>query len=381
MKKTFLTICSLILLALTACGGGDDPVTPPSPNPEPTPTPTPSQTAFVKGADISWYTEMAADGKQFYDLDATEMTCPQLMHTLGMDAVRLRVWVNPENADCQYCNTADVVAKAKAAAEAGMDVMIDFHYSDLWADPGRQQKPKAWENLPFDQLLQKVAEHTRTVLEAVKLAGVTPRWVQIGNETRNGMIYPDGALYDADWKAKADGWTKLVQLYTAGYDAAKSVLPEAKVMPHLNTASKLSDNLWWLQQFKAHGAKFDMVGFSHYPQTDDTSANPVTLNAQAIQCMKQVNLTYGVPVMVVEFGVRTAANESLAASIAKDFMTRAEAAGLDVCAGVFYWEPEVYGNWRPKSYTSYFDNWNAYDMGAFTSTGRPSSVLDSWKKQ
>lgn len=376
MKNIFMSLLAFFAITLTACGGED-----PTPIPTPPPPSEPSEPSDlierVVGADISWYTEMEADGRHFYNAQGEQMSCPELMRQLGVRAVRLRVWVNPENAACQFNNTADVVAKAKAAAAAKLAVMIDFHYSDLWADPSRQQKPKAWEGLSFDQLLQKVAEHTREVLTAVKEAGVTPRWVQIGNETRNGMIYPDGALYDSKWKALPDGWKKFTQLYMAGYNAAKEVLPNAQVMPHINTASKQSDNLWWLEQFKAQGAKFDMVAFSHYPQVDDSSKQPTELNTLAAQCMKQVKQKYNVPVMVAEFGVRSTANEALAASITKDFVTKAGRVGVGI---LFYWEPEVYGDWRPKSYTTFFDNWSAYDMGAFSANGRPTSVLEEWSK-
>lgn len=369
-----MSLLAFFAITLTACGGED-----PTPIPTPPPPSEPSEPSDlierVVGADISWYTEMEADGRHFYNAQGEQMSCPELMSQLGVRAVRFRVWVNPENAACQFNNTADVVAKAKAAAAAKLNVMIDFHYSDLWADPSRQQKPKAWEGLSFDQLLQKVAEHTREVLTAVKEAGVTPRWVQIGNETRSGMIYPDGALYDSNWKALPDGWKKFTQLYMAGYNAAKEVLPNAEVMPHINTASKQSDNLWWLEQFKAQGAKFDMVAFSHYPQVDDSSKQPTELNTLAAQCMKQVKQKYNVPVMVAEFGVRSTANEALAASITKDFITKASRAGVGI---LFYWEPEVYGDWRPKSYTTFFDNWPAYDMGAFSASGRPTSVLEEW---
>lgn len=376
MKKILLLAMTFFAISLSACGGDDAPVTPES---TPTPDDNPVSRPFAKGADISWYTEMEADGKKFYTPNGTDSECPKVMENIGMNAIRLRVWVNPENAGCRFCNTADVVAKAEVVKACGLDLMIDFHYSDLWADPSRQQKPKAWEGLTFDQVLQKVAEHTRSVLEAVKAVGITPRWVQIGNETRSGMIYPDGALYDANWQPLTDGWKKFTQLYMAGYNAAKAVLPQAIVMPHLNTASKTDDNLWWLEQFKKQGAKFDMVGFSHYPQVDDNTQQPLALNAKAVECMKQVNEKYNVPAMIVEYGVRTSANEALASSITTDFMSRIKAVGTNVCAGIFYWEPEAYGDWRPQSYITFFDNWGPYDMGAFNNVGKPSSVLDAWK--
>ena len=380
MKKKIYSLLALFAISFAACGS--DSPEPSSTNPNPTPppnTPTEVTTSFVRGADISWYTEMAADGKHFYNVAGKERTCPVLMKELGVNAIRLRVWVNPENAACHFNNTVDVVAKAKAAKEAGMDVMIDFHYSDLWADPSRQQTPEAWKNLDLAALSQQVATHTRTVLQAVVAAGITPKWVQIGNETRNGMLHPMGQL----WNEKGDistGWSNFVNLYNSGYNAAKAVLPQAQVMLHLNTASKAADNRWWLQQFKTKGGKFDAVAFSHYPQVDQEGVDPLTVNTQAISYIKEVHNTYKVPVVVAEFGVKSEANEALATQVTTDFMTKAKALGINVCSGVFYWEPEVWGSWRPQSYTTFFDNWGAYDMGAFTKDGKPSKVMESFCK-
>lgn len=379
MKRRFYSLLALLAMTITACGS-DGPDTPtPTPTPPSPSEPTEEVTNFAHGADISWYTEMEADGRQFYNASGEARLCPVLMKELGMNAVRLRVWVNPENAACNFNNTADVVAKAKAAKAAGLDVMIDFHYSDLWADPSRQQTPKAWQNLDLAQLSNQVAEHTRTVLQAVVAAGVTPKWVQIGNETRNGMLHPTGQLWN-DQGNIANGWSNFVNLYNSGYNAAKAVLPKAYVMLHLNTACKSADNRWWLQQFKQHGGKFDMVAFSHYPQVDEENVSPLTVNAEAINYIKEVHNTYNVPVVVAEFGVKTEADETLATQVTTDFMTKVKVLGTDVCCGVFYWEPEVWGQWRPKSYTTFFDNWGAYDMGAFTSTGKPSKVMEAFVK-
>ena len=379
MKRRFYSLLALLAMTITACGS-DGPDTPtPTPTPPSPSEPTETVTTFAHGADISWYTEMEADGRQFYNASGEARSCPVLMKELGMNAVRLRVWVNPENAACNFNNAADVVAKAKAAKAAGLDVMIDFHYSDLWADPSRQQTPKAWQDLDLAQLSSKVAEHTRTVLQAVVAAGVTPKWVQIGNETRNGMLHPIGQLWN-DQGNIANGWSNFVNLYNSGYNAAKAVLPQAYVMLHLNTACKSADNRWWLQQFKQHGGKFDMVAFSHYPQVDEENVSPLTVNAEAINYIKEVHSTYKVPVVVAEFGVKTEADEALATQVTTDFMTQVKALGTDVCCGVFYWEPEVWGQWRPKSYTTFFDNWGAYDMGAFTATGRPSKVMEAFVK-
>ena len=124
---------------------------------------------FSKGADIGWVSEMEQQGHKFYNRDGVETDCFVLMKQLGMDAIRLRVWVNP---DKRFNATPDVVGKAVRAKRAGMDVMLDFHYSDNWADPGQQRKPRAWRTYSAQQIERAVYHHTTQVLEAVKLAGV-----------------------------------------------------------------------------------------------------------------------------------------------------------------------------------------------------------------
>ena len=378
MKLKNLLLTGFLFLGLTACGGGsDEPEVPaPGPAPAPTPTPTPDPTpdnnlSFYKGADISWITEMEKDGKKFYNAAGKETDGFQLMKELGMNAIRLRVWVNPEKAYGNYCNQADVVAKAKRAKEAGMEVMIDFHYSDFFADPGRQTKPAAWEGKTQSELKTAVANHTTDVLKALKEAGVTPKWIQIGNETRNGMLWPEGQLW-TDKGDIANGWKNYATLSNAGYDAAKKVFSDAIIIVHQNNAWEDLD--WWFKKFKAAGGKFDMIGLSHYPQaeSDKTWQN---VNQLALSHIKSLANTYNCKVMVCEVGVKTQANESTAAQVLAAFMT--EAKKVEACAGVFYWEPQGYGGWKPAYYSTL--NWNAYDMGTFTSTGKPSKVMDAFK--
>src|ERR1035437_5958209 len=144
---------------------------------------------FAKGADVSWVTQMEASGKKFYNSAGTEMECMALLKSLGMNSIRLRVWVNPADG---WCNSQDVLAKALRAKNLGMKIMIDFHYSDSWADPSKQTKPTAWTNLSFNDLKTAVATHTTDVLNLLKTNNITPEWVQVGNETGNGMLWEDG---------------------------------------------------------------------------------------------------------------------------------------------------------------------------------------------
>lgn len=373
---------------LSGCGGGSDEPEQKEPekenkednkNEEETPT-QPTTTTFAKGADVSWVTEMEADGKKFYNNSGAETDLFKLMKDLGMNAIRLRVWVNPEKTatsnvtdggyGAAYCDKTDVVAKAKRAVAQGLDVMIDFHYSDVFADPSRQSTPLAWRSYTLAQLKTAVSDHTKDVLNALNSAGVTPKWIQIGNETRNGMLHSAGQLW-TDAGDIANGWSNFAGLVNAGYDAAKSVFPNALVMVHLNNAYE--DNAWWFTKLKAAGGKFDMIGLSHYPMTAD-GMTWKEANTKAIANIKTWAAAYGVKIMVCEVGVKPA--QSDAATCMQEFMTAAK--GLSECAGVFYWEPEVYGSWRPKTYINVW-KWNAYDMGAFSDSGRPTSILDAFK--
>jgi arabinogalactan endo-1,4-beta-galactosidase len=148
----------------------------------PIPAPTPTYT-FAKGADVSWLPQMEATGFRFYDTDGTEKNGLQLLKDRGMNTIRLRVFVNPSNDRINgHCSKDETLAMALRAKNLGMRVMIDFHYSDSWADPSQQNKPVAWASHSFTTLLNDVYNHTFEVLTALKTAGVSPEWVQIGNE-------------------------------------------------------------------------------------------------------------------------------------------------------------------------------------------------------
>ena len=317
---------------------------------------------FARGADVSWCTEMENDGKMFYDNTGKQTELMQLLRQIGMNAVRLRVWMNPENAYGPWCNKSDVLVKARRAHAQGLDLMIDFHYSDFFADPSRQNKPAAWAGMTLEQLKQAVAAHTTDVLQTLKNEGITPRWVQVGNETRTGMIHPEGKL---DWsKSGAAAWNGYVTLSNAGYDAVKTVFPDAVVIVHIDRGPE--DNLWFFRDFKQYGGKFDMMGLSHYPDYDKWQANNTSTASRITTLYNQ----FKVPVMIVETGYDSY-YEDLAYNVMADLFSKVE--NLTGCAGVFYWEPEVYNKWKPAYYGTL--NWNAYNMGAFTKRGRPGKAL------
>lgn len=306
---------------------------------------------FAKGADVSWLTQMEANGKKFYNASGTEMECMKLLKSLGMNSIRLRVWVNPTDG---WCNKQDVLVKAWRAKELGMRVMVDFHYSDSWADPSKQTKPAAWASLSFADLKTVVANHTTEFLTLLKNNGITPEWVQVGNETGNGMLWEDG-------KASAN-MANYAALVNSGYDAVKAVFPSAKVIIHLQNGQDNGLFRWLFDGLKNNGAKWDVIGMSLYPSTTEWQ----TYNTQCLANMTDMVSRYGKEVMICEVGMSWDAAETSKLFLT-DLIAKTRSVSNGKGLGVFYWEPQSYGNW------------NGYSLGAFDGSGKPTVALDAFK--
>ena len=305
---------------------------------------------FAKGADVSWVDQMEKSGIKFFDSSGNQQDLFTILKGKGMTSIRLRVWVNPAGG---WQNKADMIWMAQRAKNAGMRVMVDFHYSDSWADPGKQTKPAAWASHGISQLYTDVWNHTTDVLNGLKAAGVTPEWVQVGNETNNGMLWNDGKA--------STSMSNFAGLITSGYNAVKSVFPSAKVIVHISNGYDNSLFRWMFDGLKANGAKYDVIGMSLYPTTSNWS----TLTSQCLTNMKDMVSRYGKEVMISEVGMDvnspTIAKSFLADIIAK---TRSLSGGKGL--GVFYWEPEAYNKWQ------------GYTLGAFGTNGRPTVALDAF---
>ncbi|MDE5701656.1 MAG: arabinogalactan endo-1,4-beta-galactosidase [Bacteroides sp.] len=393
MKRIkFFSVLLCIAFFVSACGSNKDV--------EPSEKPNPGDeevtvSGFAKGADISWVTEMEKNGMKFRNAAGEERDCFLLMKELGLNAIRLRVWVDP-SAHGNWCNENDLVVKAKRAAALGLDLMIDFHYSDWWADPAQQYKPASWVGKNLTELKKAIADHTVSVLQALKNAGVTPKWVQVGNEIRPGMLWDkdkslSGASYDVTERDLKDApanasdkvvypmnWANLGAFVTTGYDAVKSVFSDAIVIVHLDNG--WDDGLfnWFFDELKKNGGKWDMIGMSLYPYWSRESkpeyASADAVITDCINNIKAVSKKYGCDVMVVETGMECAddkgnlANSSVLAQ-GKVLMTRILKECLEKtdgrCKGVFYWEPEC----KPSQYR----------LGAFTEDGRPTVIMEAFK--
>lgn len=347
LRNKFWLSALCVLFALGACS--DDETTAPNP------APTYDMTGFAKGADVSWMTEMEKAGKKFYTAEGRDMECMHLMRELGMNAIRLRVWVNPADG---WCGKEDVIAKAWRAQKLGFRLMIDFHYSDVWADPANQTKPAAWTDFTLEQLKTAVASHTTEVLTALKEKGIDVEWVQVGNETRTGMLWPEG-------KASSGNTKNFAELCTSGYDAVKSVYPQAKVIIHLDDGANNSRYTWLFDGLKQNGGKWDVIGLSLYPSWSTTETWQVQ-NEKCAANMKALIERYGTEVMLCEVGMPWEDSVAAKAFLA-DIIAKAKAIDGGKCLGVFYWEPQAYGAWK------------GYDKGAFDDEGKPTEAMDAFK--
>lgn len=321
---------------------------------------------FIKGADISWVTQMEDDGQKFYNAAGQEMECTELMKELGFNSIRLRVWVDPEDG---WCNSEDVLEKAFRAYNLGMKLMIDFHYSDTWADPSNQTPPAAWKSYTVDQMTEAVANHTRQVLTSLKEVGIEVEWVQVGNEINSGMLHPFG---DISQPANILNFARFVN---AGHDAVKEVYPDAKVILHRSNGQETDKFAWFLNVLKAQDVRYDMIGMSLYPiwwnsGTGTWNSGWKTIITTCMDNIRNFSKEYGKPVMICEVGVPVS-EPQMSREAVQMILDGARETG--VCHGVFYWEPQTDGVWKPASYADL--GWNAYDKGAFQD-GKATMILD-----
>jgi beta-galactosidase/arabinogalactan endo-1,4-beta-galactosidase len=201
----------------------------------------------------------------------------QIMTDHGFNAVRLRVFVDPgsdrgytRGMAERFCDLPHTLAMAKRIKQANMRFLLDFHYSDNWADPAKQTKPLAWDQLPFPQLVQALRDHTKTVVSALKDRGTPPDMVQIGNEIRFGMLWPDGHVGDAPTDdPRYDHWDNLATLIKAGIAAVKEVDPSIRIVLHNDCGRSDRRMRFWVDQLLARGVQFDIIGMSCYRQDEE----------------------------------------------------------------------------------------------------------------
>ncbi len=218
-------------------------------------------TDHMIGADISFLPQLEARGIKFSE-DGTEKDAIQILKEHGFNYVRLRLFNEPAN-DSGYspgqgfCDLGHTMKMAKRVKDAGMKLLLDFHYSDTWADPGKQFKPKAWEGLSFQELKKALYDYTYMVMMELKKQGTTPDMVQIGNEINHGIVWPDGHVSNLD---------NLAQLINAGTAAVKAVDPNVIMMLHVALGGQRDESVFFIDNMLARGVHFDVIGQSYYPK-------------------------------------------------------------------------------------------------------------------
>ncbi|MBC6611490.1 glycosyl hydrolase 53 family protein [Hymenobacter sp. BT507] len=274
------------------------------------------------GADISFLPQLKARGITFTD-QGQPKDAIQILKDHGFNYIRLRLFHNPA-ADSGYspgkgfCDLAHTQQMAKRIKAAGLKFLLDFHYSDTWADPQKQFKPAAWQGLHGALLEQAVHDYTRDVLLALQAQGTAPDMVQVGNEINHGMIWPDGDIHSADSVARLDN---LAGLLRAGVAAVRETTPKALVMMHIALGGQNEQSVYWLDNMIRRGVTFDVIGQSYYPQWHRTIPD---LRANLTDLARR----YPQDVVVVEYSARKREVNEVAFNLPHK-------KGL----GTFIWEP------------------------------------------
>ncbi|MCW3092318.1 MAG: Beta-galactosidase Arabinogalactan endo,4-beta-galactosidase [Ferruginibacter sp.] len=217
------------------------------------------------GADISFLPQLEDRGIKFSD-KGVQKDPVLILKDHGFNYVRLRIFNDPAN-DSGYspkkgfCDLEHTKQMAKRVKAAGMKLLLDFHYSDYWADPGKQYKPAAWRGLSFTELKKALYDYTKDVMQQLKAQGTVPEMVQIGNEINHGMVWPDGNINNPDG---------LAQLIKAGTAAIKAVDPSVVIMLHVALGGQNSESVFFIDNMLARGVSFDVIGESYYPKWHGT---------------------------------------------------------------------------------------------------------------
>ncbi|HDS9457928.1 TPA: arabinogalactan endo-beta-1,4-galactanase [Enterobacter asburiae] len=223
---------------------------------------------FIKGADISTLLEAEQHGAKFYNQNGQQQDAIAILKANGVNTVRLRLWVDPQDASGNTYgggsnNLENTIALAKRVKAQGLKLLLDFHYSDFWTDPGKQFKPKAWEKMDYPQLKTAIHDYTRDTIARFKKEGVLPDMVQIGNEINGGMLWPEGK----SWGQGGGEFDRLAGLLNAAIGGLKENLTggeQVKIMLHLAEGTKNDTFRWWFDEIAKRDVPFDIIGLSMY---------------------------------------------------------------------------------------------------------------------
>ena len=220
---------------------------------------------FIKGVDISMLRQVEENGGLFYD-DGNQVDAMELFKSKGFNTARVKVWHTPS---LNYNSANEVLETALRATSAGLDVLLNFHYSDTWADPSNQHKPSAWDDLNFETLCDSVRQYSHGLVTRLKNQNTLPKYVQIGNETDCGILWPDG--YVCGESNSEIQWEKLRTLFAnaiEGINSALDIEDTLKIISHVSSGGN-----WFFNNLMLEDIDFDILGISYYPMWHGTLAD------------------------------------------------------------------------------------------------------------
>ena len=362
MKRFFCFLLALLAVIFTGCtptppAEADPPMTEKSSLPE----------DFIFGMDASCVSALEASGVKYCNFDGSEQDVFKTLSENGIDYIRVRVWNDPydENGNGYgggNCDIQNALTIGKRAAQYGMKLLVDFHYSDFWADPGKQAAPKAWQGMNIEEKTQALYGYTKNSLQLLKDGGADVGMVQVGNET-NGKLCGESA------------WESICGLMNAGSRAVREVFPEAQVAVHFTNPEKASTYRYYADQLAEHQVDYDIFASSYYPYWHGTLEN---LSA----VLTEISENYSKKVMIAETSYAyTAENSdfwgntiSSDTQVSKPYPYSVDgqsqflrdltktAAEIPNCIGIFYWE----GTWISVGRSSLQENqllWEQHGSG------------------
>ncbi len=299
----------------------------------------PHKAYAVKGVDLSTLTQQEAYGVKYNEC-GVQKDVLAILKNHGITLVRIRLFVEPNNSDAGAAmDLAYVKALSARCKNAGMKIMLALHYSDTWANSGRQLKPASWSDLNQPQLVTKIHDYTKDVCSQIK-----PDYVQIGNEINCGMLWPDGNCCDNN------NWANLRELITAAHQGAKDG-SDANTIVHVSEKSA-ADLKYFFDNLLAGKVSFDMIGLSYYPEYHGSISDFNAINAQAKSYKKDV--------IICEMGDYYTSKSATEETQAK-FITDV----LAINGNAVYWEP-CWGWGSPVGYKALFKpisgNWQNVEM-------------------
>lgn len=315
---------------------------------------------MILGIDASTYLEELEHGAKYFDGGVPMDPLDALVNN-GVDCMRIRVWNDPYSPSGEpylagSCDIGNYIRLGTLVKSKGFRLMMDLHYSDFWADPGKQMIPKAWADYDVDTLAAAVYDFTKACLTAAREAGVAPEFIQVGNEITNGMLWPVGKLENPD--GTRGNYENFCRLVDAGCRACREAAPEAKIILHLERSNDCAVYQEFFTKMQEAGIDYDIIGASYYPYWHGT---PEELFANLNGCRR-----FGKELMVMELGYGFTTEPYLLEGEARrlvidadrayvpgftekypitpegqgefvrDFLEKARENGI---GGVFYWEP------------------------------------------